>query len=267
MKSVFLYTNFRDFLKDEFEQRVLRNTKYSLRAFSRDVGISFSRLSEILSSEEGISTATAHKIATGLKMVDAEREYFLQLVLSQHGRTAYIRTNALNKVKNFKAKKKFILIKENYSGILSNWYYIALIELLVLKQTPDINEISKILKISKEEVEAAISHLSVLGYISRLNQGRWKKSSEFLKVESKSPSKVIKEYHAVFLNRAKELGLHQPIENRKHLSSIFGVKKEKIEEARRELEKFNQEFLEKFASEGDADMVYALGLQLFRISE
>ena len=267
MVSVFSYSNFKDFLKDELEQRVLRNQKYSLRAFARDINISFSRLSEILSSNDGISSATAHKVATALKLMDTEKEYFILLVLSQHGRTEYIRNKSLTAIKNFKIKKKLTNVKDDNFGILSKWYYISIIEMITLKQPIGINEISTILKISVGEVELALLRLNEMGYLSKAESGKWVKSNNFIKIESKTSSKLIKEYHRNFLQRANSLGLSQAIENRKYLSSVFGVQKEKIKEARVELEMFNQAFLEKFASEDHADQVYVFGLQLYRLGE
>ena len=57
-----------EFLGAEFSKRKLRNETYSLRAFARDLGVSASRLSEILSGKLGISEKTAETIASKLRL-------------------------------------------------------------------------------------------------------------------------------------------------------------------------------------------------------
>lgn len=265
MTSIFLYEDFKLFLADELDRRATRNPKYSLRAFARDLGISFSRLSEVISKNEGINRSTAVKIADRLKMSELEKEYFEQLVLARHGRTVDLRTRAENKIKTFKAKRHFTLLRENFNGLLTKWYYVPLMEFLTLKETADFTEVGKALDISKDEVAAAVSHLTDLGYIESKGNGRWKKSSPFLKIESATPARSIRDYHASLLDKAHLALQTQPIAKRKYLSTVFGVRKEFVEEARKELENFNRNFIDRFAAEDEADSVYCFAVQLYPI--
>lgn len=263
MTNVFLYEDFRTFMKDEFQRRLLRNSKYSLRAFARDVGVSFSRLSETFSTDAGISMASAQKIAVRLKMSDLEKEYFYNLVIARHGRNPDTRKKAALLVRQYKAKRIFVLLRENYAGILSKWYYPALIVMLPLNRysTP---QLASILGLSSEEVTAAALHLREQGYIERLDNGRWQRSAHFLKVESPSPVRLIRGFHQAVIGKSLTALDKQSIEQRKYLSTFFSVRKENIPEARRELEEFNEAFLKKYTSQ-EADAVYGFSVQLFQL--
>lgn len=78
---------FRRFLMNELSQRQKRNVSYSMNAFARDLGLSSSRLSEILSGKVGISEDRAVKIADRLQLSESDKAYFVDLVQSEHSRS------------------------------------------------------------------------------------------------------------------------------------------------------------------------------------
>lgn len=267
MVSVFLYEDLRSFLNGELQARIAKNPKYSIRAFARDLGVSFSRLSEIISKSQGIALSTANKITSALKMSDMEKEYFEQLIISKHGRSSEMRSAALKKSELIKKSRRVISLRENYSDLLSRWYYLPLIELLTIKNGSNLSLILQTLGISLQEVTAAIDILVRLGHIRKTEDGSWKKSKPFLKIESVTLSKCIRDFHAKFLEKAGTALRSQPIEKRKYLSTVLGIKKENIESARKELESFNQKFLEKFVSEDAAEVVYCFSMQLYQLEK
>lgn len=260
MINVFLYEDFREFLRDELKRRAERNARYSLRAFARDIGLSFSRLSETLSSTAGISLTSGQIIAQKLKMTYVEKEYFLNLIAARHGRTPELRRQARRRVSQYKAKKIFIRLRENQKEMLLKWYYVPLVELLAIKKT---GEISRILGISEEEVVASALFLEEIGQITRNDRGTWRKINTFQKIESPTPATAIRQFHRDVLKRGAAAMEAQPIEKRKYLSSYFCVQKENIAEARLDLERLNQEFLKKYTAQKDADAVYVFSVQLF----
>jgi len=267
MVSVFLYEDFRTFLNDEFRARTARNPKYSIRAFARDLNVSFSRLSEVISKSQGISLSTSHKMASALKMSDTEKEYFQHLIISKYHRSGEMRNVAQEKINHIKKSRLVVSLREKYSDLISKWYYLPLIELLTIKDTPDLVSIAKTLEITPSELTAATNFLLNLGHIAKASDGSWKKTKPFLKIESSTPSKSIRNFHAKFLQTAENALHHQPIEKRKYLSTVFAIKKENVESARKELEAFNQKFLEKFISEEGADTVYCFSMQLFNLEK
>ena len=61
--QVLTHTQYRDVLKEMLGTRVASNPNYSLRAFARDLGISASTLSHVLSLRKGLSTKSATQVA------------------------------------------------------------------------------------------------------------------------------------------------------------------------------------------------------------
>src|SRR4051812_21328836 len=86
--------DYRRFFRDACEDRCQRNSRYSLRAFARDLGISAPRLSKILNGRHGLSVEAASEIARRLGLSESEQDLFMALVESEHGRAAVTRSLA-----------------------------------------------------------------------------------------------------------------------------------------------------------------------------
>lgn len=267
MLSIYAYNDVRSFLQDEFQRRVTANSQYSLRSFARDLDITLSRISEVFSSGAGISLQTAQKVALRLGMSEHEKEFFELLVQSQYGRNKDVRQSATLKINNHIAKKNFQYLKESDGGILSQWYYLPLLEVLTINKEPDLAVLAKNFNIESDQLNRAVTHLEEKGFITKASHGRWVKTMPYIQVESSTPAKLIREYHLQLLKKAAEAVEGQKIENRKFLTSVFGVKKENLQEARRELERISQDFTKKYASEEASDCVYCVSLQFFQLDQ
>ncbi len=92
------WKDYRSALLEIFEQRKLKNNRYSLRAFSRDLGISSSRLSEILHGKVGLSLERALEICEKMDLTADDKSLFCDLVESQHARSAIAKRMALQRI-------------------------------------------------------------------------------------------------------------------------------------------------------------------------
>lgn len=92
--------NFRDILKAELEKRQLRNPRYSLRSFARDLGLSAPRLSDVLRGRYGLSRGVAESLAEKLKLPEEEAAYFCDLVEASHGRSRHAKELALARLRD-----------------------------------------------------------------------------------------------------------------------------------------------------------------------
>lgn len=63
---------FRDILRHEFERRRENNSRYSLRAFARSIGIDHSTLSQILRGRRRLTQRTIARLGGSLKLSSAE---------------------------------------------------------------------------------------------------------------------------------------------------------------------------------------------------
>jgi hypothetical protein len=78
--SIFNYQSYRDYLRDQFSERINRFGDYSLRAFAAELELAPSILSGILNRKHGISRKKAIMIARKLNLSEEETRYFCNLV-------------------------------------------------------------------------------------------------------------------------------------------------------------------------------------------
>lgn len=128
-------------LTTEFEKRRESNPQYSLRSFSRNVGINDSTLSQIMRGKRKITDKTFNHIAAALNL-DVEQ---------------LMKTNRL-KVKYLDAKK---------AKAISHWKYDAIIEYLEAFPYTNINTLSNFFGLHAMETQSAITLLQELGFISK----------------------------------------------------------------------------------------------------
>ncbi len=259
--------SFRDVLVAEFERRKERRSAYSLRAYARDLGVKPTSLSGIFKGRDGISRTTAEEIAKRLSMSAEQSAYFLDLVESQHSRTALGREQAKKRLQAYHKKICFEELKGNTSSLFDEWYYTAVLELITLNHgNVDIERFAKSLKISRSEVKKALVSLENLGTISA-SADRFVRNKFFLKAKSATPSTTLRKFHKQLLKMGSQAIDDQSIEERKMLNSIISVDKRRLNEARDWLTKMHEEFMSEFATSENATSVYGFGLQLFKIAE
>ena len=76
--------------------RVASDPQYSLRAFARDLEISASRLSAVLRGKQGLSEASATRLASKLGMEALTAQRFILMVLAADSRSKKRRSEALS---------------------------------------------------------------------------------------------------------------------------------------------------------------------------
>lgn len=148
MKDLLSQKTYQNILEVLLEERRKRNPSYSLRAFARDLGVSGSRLSEILNGKQGLSLKYARKFSDILQFDEDESEYFCNLVVSSHSRRKLDRESAKRKIQEFKSAK---------TGKISEWIYPAVQSLSKLSSYQATPEwVSERLGISLEEAKEAL---------------------------------------------------------------------------------------------------------------
>ncbi len=82
-------------LKNILSKHRARNSKFSLRKFAQDLGISPTMLSQILSNQKGLSESMATNIAEKLNLTSAEKEVFLLSTRSAHSRSSMVKLESI----------------------------------------------------------------------------------------------------------------------------------------------------------------------------
>ncbi len=111
---------YQEILKAHLNRRTNMNPRYSLRAFAGLLGLSPSKMSEILSGQKGLSLARAEDICTRLKLKNHETEIFLLSVQAQHSRVKKLKDEAHKKLKELAQAE---LSEKHKTQQRNAWYF------------------------------------------------------------------------------------------------------------------------------------------------
>ncbi|MGE3760579.1 MAG: TIGR02147 family protein [Pseudobdellovibrionaceae bacterium] len=267
------YTNpmnlhYRETLKQEYDERRIRNPSYSLRAFARDLDLAPSKLSEIIRGKVGLSRAKAEHISVVLDLDSASKDLFICSVEKEHSRSPMLRETAKIRMSVFTSRLQLTKVDLEKFKILSDWYHFAIMELTIREDfVSDPVWISQKLEISKEVTYEAIKRLENFGLIKKDKKGRWLQTETDLAVGNCLPSSAIRKHHRQILDKAEKSLENCPTEQREFSSNIFVVDESQIPNAKKALKELRRAFCSDFTKSKTKNRVYCLALQFFPIDK
>lgn len=260
------HRDYRAFLKQELEVRCKRNPRYSLRCFARDLGLSSSRLSEVMTGKSGISRERAKAIGILVGLENSRLDLFCDLVEAQHARSTIKRELAKKRLLKYEAPHHTELQIDTFR-VISDWYHYAILELTYLPGFESTSSwISSSLGISPTEARLAVERLLRLNLLIKEN-GKLRAREDFTTSTDGVPSDAIRKFHKQLLDKALAAIEGQPTHVRNFSSVILAFDSNKYDEAVDRLKKFRRQFNHEFSATKAADGVYCLGIQFFRLSE
>lgn len=230
----------REVLIHELTRRVARNPRYSMRAFSTQLGISHSLLSLVLSKRRRVTEKTLSRVCEAL---DAKRDEVLG------DSNAYHRFPT----QDFEA--------------ISDWFHYAILSLLEIKGfRMDPRWISNRLGISAAQARLAIERMRSMGILIRI-KGRWRQSTKPLVVDNTIARPKIRTHHKQLLQKAEEALDSTLFEERDYSAMTFAMDPANILIAKEKIKTFRRSLVRELERQGRRTEVYQFNLQLFPLSK
>jgi uncharacterized protein (TIGR02147 family) len=238
-------------IRNEYDQRKTRNPNYSIRAFSRFLGISPAQLSQIISGKRPLTPKTAQKIADRLNYSPLERASLLESTLEKKGRVASWDPRVLG---------------EEEFQLIGKWYHFAILSLSEIRGSKsDPRWIASQLGISMVEASQAVERLIRLG-IAEVRNGKLRQISDHLATSEEVPSGAVRSYHHQNLDNAKQKLDEIEVKDRDFSAITMAISRKKIPQAKRLISEF-EEKISALLESGENDAVYTFAIQLFPVSK
>lgn len=237
-------------LQEELAVRCARNPRYSLRAFARHLGLDHSTLSQLLRGRRRFTATMIERVGKRLaltpemitQLVDLERtppEPWTSRELKQLSRDAAL--------------------------TVAEWHHHAILELTHLTTfKPDVRWISRVLDVSVDQVNMAITRLARLGLLDMRSRTSWVDAAGDTEARLDGlPARAI----GALAGRAQKLtGSHG--ERPAHYSATtVAVTTRTSRRITERVERFRREVAELLeADDGDRDQVYCLELAFFPLA-
>lgn len=251
MEKERLGKSYRIYLRDELLERKGKNPHYSLRAFARDLGISATVLSEVLSHKRHLSQKNFLRIADKLVLSPEEKLWILNEIKGNPELT--------------EDEEEILQLKEDTFRMMSDWYYFGILSLSRIKES-SANPvwIAKRLGISPFEAKTAVETLRRLGFV-KTEKGKLRRTSSRLETTLDVPSSALRKFHKQHLALGQLSIERDSVDTREFNTMTMAVDPKKIKEAQRLMLAF-RERLSRFMEKGKASEVYVLAMQLFPLS-
>lgn len=250
MDSMVNHQRYHTLLQDAFNERRTRNPRYSLRAFSRDLGISVTALSKVFRYERNLSPRNIRRLADFLALSPAEIEKLSARKLGDRKGS----------------EEKDTLLEEDTFRLISDWYYFAILGLSRTKNCKsDIEWIAKRLGITKVEAVGAVKRLERLKLVERRGR-KLVRTSEPVRTTSDIPSPALKKFHSQQLELARESITHVPVELRDITSITMAIDPNRLKLAKEKIAEFRNLLCELLEGVEQTD-VYLLSIQLFPLKK
>ncbi|RYZ80331.1 MAG: TIGR02147 family protein, partial [Proteobacteria bacterium] len=122
---IFESSSAQQFLLQEFDRRVRNNSRYSMRAYAKFLGVSAGSLSEILRKERPLSLKAATRMAERLGLSREETKQLCKLV--EHQKRTDL-DSPLLKADSEAADKR--ILSEDSFNLVSEWFHFAILNLM-----------------------------------------------------------------------------------------------------------------------------------------
>lgn len=243
-------------LKQVFSEKQRKNPHYSLRAFSRDIGMDSSSLGKILKGERRFPVNKAETVFRNLDLDPTDKRLFLESLSDKE--------NILDKI-NISQNDERYLIEESFFKVIAEWEHYAVLELFDLDGFEVTDEsISKKLDITLTRADVVLTNLFEAKLISS-EGGCLYKIHEEIKTSEDIVSQALRKSHIETL----EIGIDKleevDIELRDYSSMTIAVNLDKIGEAKEVIREFRRKMSTLF-SKGNKSEVYNLAIQLYPLS-
>jgi uncharacterized protein (TIGR02147 family) len=155
--------SFRLHLQAELGRRCAGNPHYSLRAFARHLAVDHATLSQLLRGRRRSTPATIEKLAQRLGL-DA---HTIALYVADEQQAGQMHESAA-------AMREVQQLAHDTVNLISDWYHWSILELVRLPEfQPDTRWIARVLGITPDEVNIAVTRLVRLGLLEMRSRDQW----------------------------------------------------------------------------------------------
>lgn len=258
--------NYVDILREKLVEKSKITPRFSIRSFSRSVGVSHALLSQVLNHKKNLSKNSAIKVANQLEFKSKEKELFLALVeLAQKNINDEHKAFILDNLVENEEMQNSTDISQDVFQIISNWHFYALLSLADIEHIPYNSEtLAPMIGISRLECTQCIHKLVQLNLLEKISDSKYKQTNHAIKTNSDRSNLFMKKYHLQMLKMAEKALYEQSIEQRRLTNLTVAVDKDILPEVLDKIRSFHFS-LSKFIDENskNKNRVYQFGTYFY----
>jgi uncharacterized protein (TIGR02147 family) len=268
MKSVFEYLEYRDFLKDFYEEKKSERSFFSYRLFGTKVGMDASYLAKVLIKHRHISNTSIGKIISFCGLSEREAEYFetmVYFVKAKSHRESKLLFEKLLSLKNVSAST---LIESQYD-FYQKWYHSTIRSILEFYDfRGDYKALAGQLspKISAKEAKDSIRLLEKLQLIKKDPAGRYHMTDRAITTGPQWHTLAIQAFQEETIRLSLESLSRHPKKHRDISTVTMNINEQNFQEIKERIKEFRSAVIKYVNEQSSPDRVVQLNMQLFPLS-
>ena len=265
-----------DFLRDLFSTRRERNSSYSMSAFARDLGVSSSLLSRVLSGSRPMTLKLAMQISTALDLDEAKSNAMVLSVIQSSSKSAKISKKVRAKLENELSKSASQDSGPLYTSVeierfktMASWHHLAILNLTTIEGFKnDPVWIAKKLGILAVEAQEAVERLIAVGLLSE-NETTLQRTKQNFYIKTQRSEFAIRKFHEQMIAKANDqLKNTSDVDFQRRLinGTTFACGPEHLETIKEKIDRLQDEILA-LVSTGAREDVYQMNVQFFPLTK
>jgi hypothetical protein len=249
--------SFRLLLQAELGRRCAANPRYSLRAFAKFLAVDHATLSQLLRGKRRLTSRMIRKLGTRLRL---DEERLRAYCAFEEGSGSPLDTPG-----NLREVQQ---LAHDTVALITDWYHHAILELTHLQEfKPDSRWLARVLGLSIDEVNVALTRLVRLELLEMVSRDRWVDKSgdttislaDFTRI---SIDRLATHARSLMLNALRTGDASACL----HSSTTLALPRSHLAIVRERIERFQQELAESLGKESIRDDVFQVEISVFPVT-
>jgi uncharacterized protein (TIGR02147 family) len=271
--KVFLFDNYRTYLKEYYAAAKAKDAKYSFRYFARIVGSKNpSFMKQVIDGKRNLTPQQVESFIRNMKLGNEESYFFRNLVALNQAKSAETRELYARRILLSRSYQKLHPLSLAQYDYLSYWFYVPIRELVALKGFEEDPEwIAKHLKfpVPPQQIRSAINKMLKLGVLKRDNKGRLRQAEANITTLDGILSTALARVHQELILRGAESIDRIPRTEREIFGLTFTLHASVLPTVKEKIANFRREMVELLSADvsPDSNRVYQFHFLLFPMAE
>jgi len=268
MRPVFEYLDYRDILKEAYEERKVSSPLFSYRMLAEFLGLDTSNVFRVLQGEAHLPARCQSRAIDFLGLSGRAAEYFLMLIAYARERNTKARKDLLEKAMALRdvARRKLV---DQELAYYRDWWVVAIRSLVeVVDGKVRASDLAGRLSptVTESDVTKALELLLELGLVRKASSGRLVLSQAHLTAGGEQKTEAVRHFQRQILSLASESLERFPKDQRDVSTLTFAVDRDAFVEIREMLRECRRQIQKRIEESKDPDRVLQLAMALFPLS-
>ena len=269
MKPITEYQNYREYMRDFYEERK-RSSLFSWREFSKLAGFASPNFMQLVcEGKSRLSKTGVEKVADAMGLAGADRDYFFAMERFGDARSDSMKLQAFNEMQKIAKENRLRVVDAEAFKYFESWVNPVLRELAPIMPGAKPLELARQCYpvVSAAEVRHSLDFMCHAEFLKKVGEDTYVQTEKVVTGSSEAIPLALRSMNRQMSKFATEAIDEVPPEKRHITGVTFGISEETYQWLVQKLETLRQQVVAMAAKEKEYDKVYRLNLQLFPLTK